>query len=216
MSIIETIDGSSIDARQPRATARERRRLQTQERIRSVAFELFRSRGFEETTVDEIAAAAGISRRTFFNHFPNKDDVVARQFDAFEQLIGEAARRHATTESCPYLVASRAAADALAASEVTAEDLRDLLRLVLANPTLAVRIFDRQLRWERAVIDAIAEAVPERFAPDEVAAGVASAFAVLRSASLSWAAGGADDLRGHVEPLLKRFAPPIGGDAAAG
>jgi mycofactocin system transcriptional regulator len=50
--------------------------------IEQAAFRLFAARGFEATTVDDIAAAAGIGRRSFFRYFRSKNDVVWGEFDA--------------------------------------------------------------------------------------------------------------------------------------
>src|SRR5437660_843509 len=54
----------------------------TREDIERVAFSLFADHGFDETTVDDIATAAGIGRRTFFRYFASKNDVVWGAFDA--------------------------------------------------------------------------------------------------------------------------------------
>jgi mycofactocin system transcriptional regulator len=48
--------------------------------LEAVAFELFATRGFDETTIDDIAAAAGIARRTFFRYYPSKTDLVWGDF----------------------------------------------------------------------------------------------------------------------------------------
>lgn len=53
----------------------KRRRLRTLAEIERVAFELFAERGSDAVPVDEIAAACGISQRTFFRYFPSKDDL---------------------------------------------------------------------------------------------------------------------------------------------
>jgi TetR/AcrR family transcriptional regulator, cholesterol catabolism regulator len=61
----------------PMPIRREVRKQQTRERLLAVARELFVSRGFDETSFDDIAEAAGVARQTAFNHFPRKDDFVA-------------------------------------------------------------------------------------------------------------------------------------------
>lgn len=55
---------------------RERRKQATRATIEHTALELFRRRGFAETTVDELCAHAEIGRRTFFRHFASKEDVL--------------------------------------------------------------------------------------------------------------------------------------------
>ena len=58
-----------------------RRPRTTRAELERVAFALFEAKGFDETTVDDIAAAAGIGRRTFFRYYPSKNDVVWGDFD---------------------------------------------------------------------------------------------------------------------------------------
>ena len=65
---------------------RERKKDETRERITQAAIELFTERGFEATTVDDIAAKADVAKGTFFNYFPRKESV----FDALaEQKASE-------------------------------------------------------------------------------------------------------------------------------
>ncbi|MDQ1424746.1 MAG: hypothetical protein QOD72_2244 [Acidimicrobiaceae bacterium] len=54
----------------------ERRHEQTRAAIAEVAVALFTARGFAETTMEDVAEAAGVSRRTAYRHFPSKDDLV--------------------------------------------------------------------------------------------------------------------------------------------
>jgi AcrR family transcriptional regulator len=55
---------------------REKKRRDTLRRIAQTGLNLFIAKGYEETTLDEIAAAAGISRRTFFHYFTSKDEIL--------------------------------------------------------------------------------------------------------------------------------------------
>ncbi len=58
---------------------RERKKAQTREAIRAHALRLIEQQGFDATTVQEIADAAGVSHMTFFRHFPTKEAVVAQR-----------------------------------------------------------------------------------------------------------------------------------------
>jgi AcrR family transcriptional regulator len=69
---------------------RERKRQQTRERIAEAAMELFLAKGFEVVTVDEIAQAAEVSKRSFFDYFHGKEEVVFAWQDAFGEALARA------------------------------------------------------------------------------------------------------------------------------
>ncbi len=69
---------------------RERKRRETKQRIVEAGLTLFREKGIEATTLDEIAASADISRRSFFSYFPAKEDVVLAWQDGAEDALREA------------------------------------------------------------------------------------------------------------------------------
>src|ERR1035437_7935525 len=61
----------------PFCTLQERKREFAKRHIREAAIDLFAKKGFDETTIDDIAEAAGISRRSVFRYFPSKNDMMA-------------------------------------------------------------------------------------------------------------------------------------------
>jgi AcrR family transcriptional regulator len=67
------------------AGLRERKKLKTKEAIQREALRLFQKQGFDETTIEQIAAAAEISPSTFFNYFPAKEDVVL--YDQYDPVM---------------------------------------------------------------------------------------------------------------------------------
>jgi AcrR family transcriptional regulator len=72
------------------------RKEQTFNRIQEVAMRLFLEKGYDATTVEEIAAAAGVSHMTVFRHFPTKEALIFT--DRFDPLMAEAIRRRPATE----------------------------------------------------------------------------------------------------------------------
>lgn len=79
-----------------RDSLRTQRKQKRRERLEQAALKLFSLQGFQETTISQISAAAGVSRGTFFNHFPYKEavllDALGRELAAIEQsLAGQVA-----------------------------------------------------------------------------------------------------------------------------
>ncbi|MFC7220388.1 TetR family transcriptional regulator [Streptomyces polyrhachis] len=65
----------------PTRTSAAEQRLKMRRELAAAAMELFATKGYEATTVDEIAAAAGIARRTFFRHFRSKEEAIFPDHD---------------------------------------------------------------------------------------------------------------------------------------
>ena len=116
---------------------RDRRKRRTAEAIVAAALELFAARGFERTTIDQIAAAADISRRTFFRYFADKEELFFAEDERLLEVIE--ATLDAAPGGEPVLELARRATRALAARS-TADPERRLARerLIAATPALQV------------------------------------------------------------------------------
>jgi AcrR family transcriptional regulator len=97
----------TVAAHSAEAGRRERKKQRTREALIDAAFTLFADKGFEHTTVEEIADAVDVSSRTFFRYFASKEDVVLTfQEEQFEALVGALADRPADE---PVITAMRRA-----------------------------------------------------------------------------------------------------------
>ncbi|MEV7791206.1 TetR family transcriptional regulator [Streptomyces sp. NPDC087512] len=165
-----------MNARPATTLAQRKRRLVADELTRA-ALGLLAREGFDAVTVDEIAAAAGVSKRTFFRYFASKEDVVVQFLAEMgagmrEELAGRpageepsAALRHTVWRSI----------DACAGH---AERALPVVQLILGTPALLARFLERQTQWR----DALAAELADRLGLDpatelypQLAAGTALA-----------------------------------------
>jgi TetR/AcrR family transcriptional regulator, regulator of mycofactocin system len=127
----------------------------TREEIERVAFTLFAERGFDETTVEDIAGAAGIGRRTFFRYFGTKNDVVWGAFDAGLEHFRDAL--DAADLDQPWMDALRAAVvdfNSLDAEQIPLH--RDRMELILHVPALQAHATLMYARWREVVTQFVA------------------------------------------------------------
>src|SRR3954451_21432888 len=118
--------------------------------LERVAFALFAERGFDETTVEDIAAAAGISRRTFFRYFSSKNDVVWGEFDAGLRPLADSLAAAATDQ--PWMDALRVAVVDFNSLEPALVPLhRDRMELILHVPALQAYATLMYARWREVV-----------------------------------------------------------------
>ena len=162
---------------------RERKKQRTRERIVDEALRLFAERGFDATTVADIAAAADIAPRTFFGYFAAKEAVVFHDFEAVFDRVEERMGARAPGEGA--LDALRAVvAELLAATDFTDEGERLRRRLIAETP--ALREHDRALtgRLEHVLAAAVARDLgvpPDSVRPRMVAAAATAAMGTLEA-----------------------------------
>ena len=146
--------------RQP-AGLRERKKEKTRQALASAAMRLFAERGYEATTVADIAAAAEVSTRTFFAYFPTKEDVFFTGTRERLDLVRQAFAAHAG--ALPPLGAMRATLDqiiATAAGDVFAPDHDIRLRLLIERPELRARGTQLLFSAHQVLAEALRAGVP--------------------------------------------------------
>ncbi len=131
-------------------------------RLREAALELFEERGFEQTTVAEIAARAGLTERTFFRHFADKREVLFRGSEGLrDALVAAVDQAPASASALQAVSAALEAAGALFAPEFA----RRRRAVILATPELQ----ERELIKLASLTDALADALRRRGVRDPVA-----------------------------------------------
>jgi AcrR family transcriptional regulator len=121
---------------------RERKKAETRQRIQDVAMRLFLEHGYEETTVEQIAAAADVSHMTFFRNFPAKEDVVAT--DDYDPLMAELIRARPAGEHPIERVRATILGGLAAVYERDRDTILARAQLIWSTPALRARIVDNQ------------------------------------------------------------------------
>src|SRR3954468_13056176 len=127
----------------------------TREELELVALQLFAERGFDSTTVDDVADAAGIGRRTFFRYFASKNDVVWGDWDV--ALAHFRSALEALPPDVPLLVGLRDAVKAFNLLPPGAEPQhRVRMAMVLHTPALQAHSTLRYAGWRAVVAEHVA------------------------------------------------------------
>ena len=179
------------------AGLRERKRQQTRERLTRAAMALFLERGFEATTLDDIAAAADISRRSFFHYFASKEDVVFAWHEETTAALIAAVEARPAKES--MLTAAENAISAMVRQLEPGEAIA-MARLKRDNPALQARDQVKYEKLERALAVALEKRAGK---PEKLQARLVAMIATgaMRIGGEFWAAEGA---REKPEALVKR------------
>ncbi|MEO3808969.1 helix-turn-helix domain-containing protein [Sphaerisporangium sp. B11E5] len=153
---------------------RERKKLRTRRTLCEAALRLFHVKGYEETTVAEIAAEADVSPRTFFSYFASKEDVVFHDTRARADRALSVIASREPGESAAALLAR--VADAVLTLEGGEDDL--VLRMtpersgiIMSAPSLQARALHLLFEFQRELTGALREAF--RGEMDEVEAAAA-------------------------------------------
>ncbi|MBY3083668.1 TetR family transcriptional regulator [Rhizobium laguerreae] len=131
---------------------RERKRRQTRERIEQAAMTLFLQRGFEATTIENITEAADVSKRSFFDYFPSKEEVVFAWQDAFADRLMAAVAARPAAESSVVTVEAAITATVIASVDEPGLALGELIH---RTPVLKARDQLKYAKLEQKLAEAL-------------------------------------------------------------
>jgi mycofactocin system transcriptional regulator len=167
-----------------------------------IALRLFSEQGFDATTVEEIAATAGVSRRTFFRYFDSKAAVLWHEFDgevqALRATFGEVPAGIPLMEAIRQVVVS--------VNRYRAEDvpeLRTRMNLIGSVPALQASAAPHYDAWERTVSDFAASRLSEQSTSLVPLAIGRTTLAACRAAYECWVMVAQGDLTVYLDAALK-------------
>lgn len=186
---------------------RERRRRQTSADIRGAAIRLIQKRGFDKVTIEEICSEAGVSTRTFFNYFPNKESAIAY---GPSDIPGELAEEFVAAGPAPYPV--------VLAELITlaAHHLRDvpperdqaacMLELAKTTPAVLAAFLADLERFQTQLAEIVARRQGMR-SDDEIPALISAlALTAVRSGIERWTSCEPEDADDTPMPYVERAA----------
>ncbi|GAA5185209.1 TetR/AcrR family transcriptional regulator [Rugosimonospora acidiphila] len=193
------------------STLREQRRAETQRMIQAHAVRLFVEHGYDGTTVNDVAEAAGVSPMTVYRHFPTKEDLVL--VDQNGPLVAD---RIAATPAGQPLVRRIGSALVDSARTLTDGDDRFLLarlRLMISTPALRARHLDNHYVLQQAIVDGLGDEAVDPDAAFQAAAAASACLAAMHTALVRWAK---DDGRTDLPDLIAKALAAAFGDDTPG
>jgi TetR/AcrR family transcriptional regulator, regulator of mycofactocin system len=170
--------------------------------VTHTALELFAERGYEETTVDDIADALGVSRRTLFRYFPSKNDMVWGDFDLVLARL-----RRCLDETGPdeplHEALGRAVVESNRYEDEQLPELRIRMRLITGVPALQAHSTLRYAEWRAVIAGFVAHRLgcrPEDLVPQTVAH---AALGTSMAAFLVWVDDPSSDLVENLEEAYR-------------
>jgi AcrR family transcriptional regulator len=162
---------------------RQRKKERTRRALADAATRLFAERGYEETTIADLAAAADISPRTFFSYFASKEDVLFADIDDRIRTMSELELRRPGERLSDAI--PRVAAEVLerALWDLSSGEAATRLQIILNRPSLQGAALLRVRTAERVMASRLHDAYPDQLDPVLAAAIVGAVAAALRAAA---------------------------------
>lgn len=190
-------------------TLRDRKRLRATEDLVRAATELFATRGYEQTTVADIAAAATQSRSTFFRYFATKEDVLFHDVpEHLDWLIAEVDQRLADGAD-PFAAVTESIRRLIQDNYLDPDTMRARMSLWLREPALRGRWAEYAAEWEVRIAGVIAAHRGTTAATDPYAQAVALAALGGFRIAVNTSVDAADGLLDRVAAVHRVFAAGI-------
>lgn len=175
-------------------TLQFRKRQLVLDAIYDASIDLFAKKGFDETTVDELAEAAGISRRSFFRYFESKDDLLAQSVVNNGEIICQTVALCSASLS-PIEVVTRAVFAGISYTE-NQPRTRQIIEIAARSSSAMQAQYSRMTDQEQKLAIAFAarmkSASPYQLRP-HLLAGLT--WAIIKSATVSWYQGEYKDIQ---------------------
>ena len=164
---------------------RREKRTSTRRRVRAHALRLFCEQGYDATTVEQIAAAAGVSHVTFFRYFPTKEDVVLS--DDYDPLITALLAQTPAERPVPQRIRDALLQGLAEIYETERDALLAQNQLIAATPALRSRLWGDQMATQQLLLDALGPSPADQGSRLRARVTVAACLAAATTAVLTWA-----------------------------
>ncbi|WP_331772064.1 TetR/AcrR family transcriptional regulator (plasmid) [Embleya sp. NBC_00888] len=198
------------------STLRAQRRAETQRTIQAHAVRLFTERGYDATTMTDVAEAAGVSPMTVYRHFPTKEDLVLADHHGrlvAERILASPAAQPLVRRIGTALVDSATTLTGRGDGDDPSANKRFLLarlRLMISTPALRARHLDNHYALQQAIVDALGDEAGDPDAAFQAQAAAGACLAAMHTALVRWAE---DDGRTELPDLIaKALAAAFGND----
>jgi len=198
----------------PQPNRRERRRLETRERIYRAALQIFAERGYLETTVEDITEAADVGKGTFFNYFPTKEHVLATYGEQRVAAIEVALKKARSANQSVLAVLKELATDLAGQSSQSPDLLRSIFAAHLSCAPVRAELQNR-LQRARQLLAEIFVVGQKRgeIRRDRSAAELARlTHLILMGVTIAWALNPDSLLRKSAEQVWELFFPSLSAD----
>jgi mycofactocin system transcriptional regulator len=201
-----TEQGPAVHVAADQAGVRRGRPPSTSRReLRLIALRLFAERGFDNTTIEQIAAEAGVSERTFFRYFTTKASVLWTEFETEVETIS--ASLTSVPDDVPLMDAIRGAV--VAANHYRADDVPEMrmrMQLIATVPALSFSAAEHYEAWERAISEFAGRRLGQPADSLYALAIGRAALAACRAAYDRWSVRADDDLTIYLDAALSALA----------